>query len=609
VASRFVDVIVTYNEVNTRHGTGVLLRKIFSDCHDLTSIRSVNTYGGEHVLGTASLCLPRTGLSRREVYELLIWWFGTHTVRRVLCVPYGRDDAVVALAVSELFGAPLATWIMDDQNIDAQGIPDELMEELLTKSRLRLAISAEMRVAYEAKYRLKFWLLPPVVSSSLLCTTPPLEQTADPSRGILVGNVWGQRWLDLLRRAVKDADVKIDWYCNSGTAPGWLKFEPGALTQDGIALHDPLPEPVLVEVLRKHAFAVVPSGTLDASDDNHTVARLSLPTRIPFIVASSTPIVVLGSPRTAVARFVTRYGLGAVAGYTGDALRHAVALVTAPERQDAIRRNATAMAEGFKGDGIAEWIWASLGEGKPLDSRFEQLLPGDPSDLSYYVEPPVPPGVWRDFHGIFQVMRRLKDRGFCPDFVVDVGASTGVWSHAVAEVFPDSRFVLVDPLLSRHDSCSRQHYIARRQNFETIEAALADKSGRLLLQVTEDLYRSSLFELSPRLRCDAVDVEVQTVDQLVRERGLSGRGMLKVDVQHAEHLVIEGARDSLARSIDVVVLELTLAGAPKGAKTFLEMLNLMQELGFRYYDDAGYWRAPEDGSLLEKDIVFVRAGG
>ena len=582
VKSSVANVVVTYNEVNTRHGTGVLLGKIFSDAGDIVSIRSVNTYGGDHAWGAASLCLPRTGLSRRDVYALMIGWFGECKVRRVLCVPYGRDDAVVALAVSELFGAPLATWIMDDQNVGTQGIPDDLMEELLVKSRLRLAISPEMRVAYEAKYRLKFWLLPPVVSSDVLWTSPSLAPPADARRGILVGNIWGQRWLDLLRQSVREAGITVDWYCNSGRSPGWLTFDPEALARDGITLHDPLPEPQLAEVLRTYAFAIVPSGTLDAFDDNHAVARLSLPTRVPFVVAASTtPIIVLGDSRTAVSRFVTRHGLGTVAGYTGDQLTHAVAFVTDSERQAAMRRNASSMAEGFKAEGIAQWIWTSLETECAADSRFEQLLPADASDLSYYVERPVPSNICRDFHGIFHTMRRLKERGFYPEFVLDVGASTGVWSHAVAEVFPGSRFLLVDPLWSRHDKNSRGHYSAGRQNFEAVEAAVADKPGRFTLHVTDDLYRSSLLELAPGQRRDTVDVEVVTVDQLTRERGLTGPGLLKVDVQHAEHLVIEGARDSLSRSIVVVVLELTLTGAPEGAKTFLEMLNLMQDLGFR----------------------------
>jgi hypothetical protein len=29
-------------------------------------------------------------------------------------------------------------------------------------------------------------------------------------------------------------------------------------------------------------------------------------------------------------------------------------------------------------------------------------------------------------------------------------------------------------------------------------------------------------------------------------------------------------------------------------------------LGFRYYDETGEWRSPIDGTLLQKEIVFIR---
>ena len=56
-------------------------------------------------------------------------------VSRVLCVPYTADDLVSALALKEMFNAPLCTYLMDDNNIGSQGISDELMREALEKSK------------------------------------------------------------------------------------------------------------------------------------------------------------------------------------------------------------------------------------------------------------------------------------------------------------------------------------------------------------------------------------------------------------------------------------------------------------------------------------------
>jgi hypothetical protein len=37
------------------------------------------------------------------------------------------------------------------------------------------------------------------------------------------------------------------------------------------------------------------------------------------------------------------------------------------------------------------------------------------------------------------------------------------------------------------------------------------------------------------------------------------------------------------------------------------MLNLLDELGFRYYDETGEWRSPSDGTLLQKEVAFIRS--
>src|SRR5213075_1123681 len=103
------------------------------------------------------------GLARWQSYELLLRILNRNTVRRILCIPFFPDDLVTAICLKELFHAPLCIYVMDDNNIVAHGIPDELFAEALEKSRLRLGISPEIRDAYEAKFDQHFAVLPPLV--------------------------------------------------------------------------------------------------------------------------------------------------------------------------------------------------------------------------------------------------------------------------------------------------------------------------------------------------------------------------------------------------------------------------------------------------------------
>lgn len=368
------DVIITHNEVNDNHGVGVLTAKIFANEGNIISIRSQNHFGGEQQFGDMNVLISHHDRRRRNVFQRVIEALKDREVRRIVCMPFYADDVLTAIAVKEIFGVPMCTYIMDDQNIYSDGIPDHLMRELLVKSALRLAISAELRREYEKKYGYKFWLLPPVVSSELISANPRLPNGVTANRGIIVGNIWGRRWLELLRRTVKGSGIELDWYCNSDFL--WHSFDRNELAEEGIQTHRGLPERELVPLLRKHYFVVLPSGTLDAADDRRAIAQLSLPSKVPFILAASnTPIIVLGNRETAAARFVVGSQIGAAVDYETQSFRQAVEFVTTPEVQRSMRQNASAIARAFSAHGIAEWLWLSLEQGHPCDQRFETLAP------------------------------------------------------------------------------------------------------------------------------------------------------------------------------------------------------------------------------------------
>ena len=381
---RDADAVVTHIEVNDKHGVGVLIRRLFRGRANVISVRSRNHYGGEQDFGDLDLCISHENTSRDAVFLNVLDALKRSTVARVLCVPYYPDDVRNALALSEVCGAPLGTYLMDDQNICADGIPDELMRELLAKSSLRLAISPELAICYELKYGCKLWLMPPVVTAGHILSEirePEAVRSARTS-GVIVGNIWGQRWLDLLRETVRDSGVTLRWHSNN-----YFRFLSGAgdeLARDSIIVPEgpPLPDEELIEVLRQAPFVVVPSGTLDETDDRRFIARLSLPSRIPFVMAvSHTPFIVLGDKRTGAARFVEDLRIGTVCPYDRKAFREAVDHVTQPDVNLSMRRNALAVAPRYSDDGAAEWIWQSLARGEPLDRRYEEMMPEQRPDL------------------------------------------------------------------------------------------------------------------------------------------------------------------------------------------------------------------------------------
>jgi FkbM family methyltransferase len=432
----------------------------------------------------------------------------------------------------------------------------------------------------------------------------PDSQLLQHQKGCLVGSFWSEAWFNLLCNTVANSGIALDWYGNPDYH--WLKQSSTDLEQQGITPKDLISEEDLVTNLRRYPYIVVQIGTLDERDDLQAVSQFSLPSRIVFALATANlPMILVGSPNSAAANFVKHFGLGIVCDYSPESLKEAVNHICLPQVQQEIRESAVKIAPKFSDQGIGEWVWQSLAIGQACDSRFEQLLPRSPASLVHFIEPPAPADIYRDFIPVYQVMRRLKNQGFSPSFVLDVGASSGIWSHTAGQIFLDSRFILIDPLMSKYGEQARDYYLKRTPNPTFLECAVSNQAGQTTFQVSPDLYGSSLLNPADFRTYETIEVTIRTLDEIASEQALSGRGMLKIDVQCAEHLVLEGA-SQLMPQIDAIIIELSFVRYDLNALVFSEMLELLTSLGFRYYDETGDWRSPIDGTLLQKEIVFLR---
>ena len=379
-AGRPVDVLVTHAEVNDRHGTGLLLQRLFPGGAEVATVRSGDDYDARQEFGAFSVRVAQPGPSAEGAERQVRAALAGASVRRLLCVPYRPEDARTALALARLHGAPLCTWVMDDRNVEVAAIPDALLLELLARSRLRLAISPELRDAYQEKFGLPLAFVPPLIDPALILRSPAAPAPRAPARrrGVMIGNVWGQGWLARLSEVVSGTGVEIDWYSSAGL--GWHALGPAELARAGVRWRPGLPDAALVERLREAAFAVLPSGTLDAADDHRAIARFSLPSKAVYLLATAhLPLLVLGAGETAAARFVARAGVGRSVPYARAAFLGAVEELVRPEVQAELRGRAAALAPLFSAEGAGDWLWRSLAAGRALEARWDALPGAGPS--------------------------------------------------------------------------------------------------------------------------------------------------------------------------------------------------------------------------------------
>jgi len=367
------DLLLTHVEVTRMQGTGVLIERFFPDASTFVTVRSRSLYKGAVNFGGVHFSMDLPGLdeaSRRAILERLL---GAYHFRRILSVPFFASDFMHAAAAREITGAPLCTYVMDDQVLHSREVPAELARRVFAASDVRLAISPEMIVEYTERFDCSFGLLPPVVTTR--SNEVPNDWTAargSPRHCVMVGNIWSAKQFEQLRTFSRSAQLKIDWFGNSKVA--WLPQDQRTLEADGIYCQGFLPEEKLAHRLANYPFVLIPSGRLDGTEDNEWLTRLSLPSRMVFILTKTfTPMLVLGSAKTAAARFVNQFGLGLCSNFESPEAKERIAEITATGRRAEMTANARRIALSFLMPDCGQWIWHSLAAKAPQPTPFDAL--------------------------------------------------------------------------------------------------------------------------------------------------------------------------------------------------------------------------------------------
>lgn len=167
-----------------------------------------------------------------------------------------------------------------------------------------------------------------------------------------------------------------------------------------------------------------------------------------------------------------------------------------------------------------------------------------------------------------------------PGAFYDVGANTGFYSILLARLDTRRTVRAFEPVPRLADSCRSNLALAGLGQVTVEELALSDSAGTTplyippselgMVETKASLQRSFNSEVA-----ETITVQCETLDTVVRRLGDAPLGMAKVDVEGAEHLVLAGARETMARDRPLLSVEL-LADAE-----FDTVAQLLAELNYR----------------------------
>jgi FkbM family methyltransferase len=208
-----------------------------------------------------------------------------------------------------------------------------------------------------------------------------------------------------------------------------------------------------------------------------------------------------------------------------------------------------------------------------------------------------------------QVFQRLKNFGYVPEIIFDIGASNSGWSYYINKVLPEAKFYLFEPLIDYSTDYREliSEILRVYPSFHLYKYALGEISGQATMNIFADMVSSSVLEIGETTQTTTpVTVQMLTLDNAIAQLGLPYPQVIKIDTQGSELSILKGAVKTLSK-VDVLFIECWLyRGYGKKTPLLTEIADWLLSFNFRLWDVADAYRNQE-GVLTTLDCIFVNS--
>jgi FkbM family methyltransferase len=211
----------------------------------------------------------------------------------------------------------------------------------------------------------------------------------------------------------------------------------------------------------------------------------------------------------------------------------------------------------------------------------------------------------RPIYGLDSFFPLLKQFGFAPKHIIDVGANHGEWTRTAIKYFPDALYTLVEPQdrLKVHISDLLDH----GHKIRWLNVGASDKSGSSLFTVSHRDDRSS-FALAEEERgagLQQITVEVKTLNDIASPIDMPPPEIVKIDAEGFDLKVLSGASDLLGK-VDIFLIEAGFCASFENS--VLSVVTFMAKAGYQLIDITELNRSPKHGVLWVSELAFLRNG-
>lgn len=198
-------------------------------------------------------------------------------------------------------------------------------------------------------------------------------------------------------------------------------------------------------------------------------------------------------------------------------------------------------------------------------------------------------------------LESLKNKGYYPDTILDIGACWGGWTRSVIKIYNDSNYFLFEAI----DYPDLKMMQCR--NIQSFNVLLNDKIEEVdwyeMKNTGDSMYKERTHHFT---NCEPIKRESIDLNTFIERNNIlkdSKNILIKIDCQGAEIPILKGASAIIART-DFIILELPFFGNYNtGVPTFIEHIKYMDSIGFVPYDiiESHYM----NDFYMQIDMIFI----
>jgi FkbM family methyltransferase len=194
-------------------------------------------------------------------------------------------------------------------------------------------------------------------------------------------------------------------------------------------------------------------------------------------------------------------------------------------------------------------------------------------------------------------LKIIKNCGLEPKFVIDVGAHKGTWTAEVQNIFPDSKFLLIEP----QELPISNNLMANNVTWMRIGLGPTDEVATFYNNMRTD--SSSFTVNNPKRVIDQSEISMRRLDTLIAEYKLKIPDIVKLDCEGYDIEVLKGFGNLLGK-IPFIFMECGVSN-PRFKNNIVKSVSFMESHNYRLVNVGEAARLGPSWAMWNAELLFV----